>query len=87
MFLLPEQMPLSAGVVTAIAIAAILVVGIMTAGAYFIFIRRFVCMCVFCVGVLYTKESVEKKTPPTTENLISKGVTNISALILIYYIF
>ncbi|AWO96337.1 putative carcinoembryonic antigen-related cell adhesion molecule 5-like [Scophthalmus maximus] len=35
-----EQMPLSAGVVTAIAIAAILVVGIMTAGAYFIFIRR-----------------------------------------------
>uniref|UniRef100_A0A8P4G2Y7 Ig-like domain-containing protein n=1 Tax=Dicentrarchus labrax TaxID=13489 RepID=A0A8P4G2Y7_DICLA len=46
-FPLPEQMPLSSGVVSAIVIAVLLLLVIMAAIAYLIFIRRcvFVCVC------------------------------------------
>lgn len=49
MFLLPEQIPLSAGVVSAIVLAVILLVGIMAVVAYLIFIRR--CVTLMCIFV------------------------------------
>ncbi len=52
MFLLPEQMPLSSGVVSAIVIAVMLLLVVMAAIAYLIYNRRCVCVrCVFSVGV------------------------------------